>query len=101
MYDQDFELSRRINVLAALDPEVGEALAIGSRSRGEGMRYQAERLARQGRLRAGTSVEEAAWILWLVTDFRTFDGLRSTWGLTSAQIGDFLARVAARHIFAG
>src|ERR1051326_4325815 len=60
MIGSDYELQRRVGVLAQLDPDVRAALEISARHRAGGMRYQAGRLAEQGRLRPGVTIDEAA-----------------------------------------
>src|SRR5437867_3770458 len=53
MYATDYELARRVRVLARLEPTVMEGEVIGEEMRAGGMRYQAGRLAEQGKLRPG------------------------------------------------
>jgi len=96
MLGLDYELGRRIRVLAELDPEVMAGQKIAEGHRAGGMRYQAGRLAEQNLLRPGISPEHAAMVLWVLTDFATYDGLRTTWGMTSARIGEFILSVASR-----
>ncbi len=98
MFGLDHELERRVRVLAQLDPEVMAGVVLGSQHRAEGMRYQAGRLGEQGRLRTGVTVEDAAMLLFLLTDFDTYDALRTTWTLDSHQIGDFMVAVASRQL---
>jgi AcrR family transcriptional regulator len=97
----DYELLKRVRLLAQLDPEVMAALEVSAQQRAGGMRYQAGRLAEQGRLRPGVTVDEAATLLWVLTDFGTYDGLHSTWGMADAQIAAFVVSVGARYLLAG
>jgi AcrR family transcriptional regulator len=99
MVGADSELTRRIQLLAQLDPEVKQALAVAERAKADGMLYQAGRLAEQGRLRPGVTVEDAARLLYLLTDFGTFDALRTTWALDTDEIGHLMVAIASRHLF--
>jgi AcrR family transcriptional regulator len=99
MFGADYELTRRIQLLAQLDPEVMAALAVAARAKADGMIYQAGRLAEQGRLRPGVTIEEAARLLYLLTDFGTYDALRTAWALDSDEIGHLTVAVASRHLF--
>jgi len=101
MIGSDFELFRRVGLLAQLDPDVSAALDVSAHQRAGGMRYQAGRLAEQGRLRPGVTVDEAAALLWVLTDFRTYDGLRSTWGMDAEQIAVFVESVGVRLLLVG
>lgn len=98
MLGSDYELTRRVLMLARLEPSVMTGLAVGEETRAGGMRYQAGRLAEQGKLRPGVSTEEAAALLWQLTSFETYDGLHTTWGMDATQVGDFIAGVAARAL---
>lgn len=101
MFGQDHELERRVRALAQLDPEVMAGVELGDQHRAEGMRYQAGRLAEQGRLRPGVTAKDAAMLLFLLTDFDTYDALRTTWALDSEQIGEFMVEVARRQLLRG
>jgi AcrR family transcriptional regulator len=96
MLGSDYELERRIRILAQLDPEVMAGQKIAEGHRAGGMRYQAGRLAEQKLLRPSVTPEHAAVLLWLLTDFATYDGLHTTWRMDSAEIGDFIVSVASR-----
>jgi len=95
MLGLDYELGRRIRILAQLDPEVMAGQKIAEGHRAGGMRYQAGRLAEQKLLRPGVTPEHAAMLLWVLTDFAAYDGLHTTWGMDSAQIGEFILSVAS------
>jgi AcrR family transcriptional regulator len=101
MIGSDYELQRRVGILAQLDPEVRVALDISAQQRAGGMRYQAGRLAEQGRLRPGVTVDEAAALLWVLTDFTTYDGLRSTLGMDAEQIAAFVESVGVQYLLVG
>jgi AcrR family transcriptional regulator len=98
MIGSDYELTRRIRILAQLDPEVMAGQQTGDEFRSGGMRYQAGRLAEQNKLRPGVSPERAAILLWLLTDVATYGALRTTWGMDSEQIGEFIESVASRYL---
>ena len=98
MYGSDYEMTRRVRVLARLDPEVMNGLVLGDQVRAGGMRYQADRLSDQGRLRPEVTPERAATLLWLLTSFDTYDGLHTTWGMDSDQIGELLVAIAGRSL---
>lgn len=98
MMGSDYELNRRVRVLAQLDPEVMAGLVTAEEHRTGGMRYQAGRLAEQGKLRPGVSPERAAMVLSLLTDFATYEGLHMRWGMDAEQIGEFLVSVASRYL---
>ncbi len=40
-------------------------------------------------------------LLWLLTDFATYDGLHSAWGMDAKQIGAFVVSIGARYLLAG
>ena len=101
MIGSDYVLFKRVGLLAQLDPEVMAALEVSAEQRAGGMRYQAGRLAEQGRLRPGVTIDEAATLLWLLTDFGTYDGLHSAWGMDTEQIGAFVVSIGARYLLAG
>jgi len=98
MIGSGYELERRIRILAELDPQVMEGQARAGEYRAGGMRYQAGRLADQGKLRPGVSPEQAAMVLYVLTDFATFETLHSTWGMDAEQIGDFMVSMANRYL---
>ena len=98
MMGSDYELTRRVSVLAQLDPDVMALLATAAEYRAGGMRYQAGRLAEQESLRPDITPEQAAMVLWVLTDFATYEGLHTTWGMDSEQIGDFFVSVASRYL---
>jgi len=98
MYATDYELARRVRVLARLEPTVMDGEVIGEEMRAGGMRYQAGRLAEQGKLRPGVTAEHAARLLWLLTDSETFAGLHTTWGMDADEIGEFIVEVASTSL---
>ncbi|HEU4424224.1 MAG TPA: TetR/AcrR family transcriptional regulator [Pilimelia sp.] len=69
-------------------------------NRAGGMRYVAQRLGEQGRLRPDVSVEEAADLLWVVTSFEAFDLLYTGRGLAAEDVADRLVAMAERAVLA-
>lgn len=98
MIGSDYELAKRSRILAQLDPAVMASLQISDEYRSGGMRYQAGRLAEQGHLRPGVTAEDAAMLLYALTDFGIYEALRAGWGLDTEQIGDFMVAVASRQL---
>ena len=98
MIASDYELARRGRILAQLDPAVMAGMKVSDEFRAGGMRYQAGRLAEQGHLRPGVTVEDAAALLYALTDLGTFEALRSGFGLDTEQIADFTVAVASRQL---
>ena len=96
MFESDYELTRRILVLAELDPEVRSGQATADEYRAGGLRYQAGRLAEQDKLRSGVPPDDAAKLLYTLTSFSTFDGFHRAWGMDAEAIGEFLVSTAGR-----
>src|SRR4051794_35006451 len=85
--------------MAQLDPEaVGGAVQRMADSRAAGMVWHANRLAEQGYLREGTTVGEAADLLWTVTGFDTFDALYTGCGLPVEKVADLMVALAERSV---
>jgi AcrR family transcriptional regulator len=94
MYAEEHQVLRRLLLLAELDPDGAAPYARQQRGRSAGMRDLARRLDEQGKLRAGTSVEEAAAVLWVMTGFDTFDQLYSGWGLDATSCSSRIVAMA-------
>jgi AcrR family transcriptional regulator len=94
MYAEEHQVLRRLLLLAELDPDSAAPYARQQRGRSAGMRALARRLHEQGKLRAGTSIEEAAAVLWVMTGFDTFDQLYSGWGLDATSCGSRIVAMA-------
>ena len=62
------------------------------------MAHLARRLAEQGVLAPGTTVEDAAHMLWVLTSFESFDPLYTTRGLPLERVVDLLVRTAERAV---
>jgi AcrR family transcriptional regulator len=100
MYGTEHRLFRRLLALGEVDPEAAAPIARSAADRGQGMSSLAGRLAAQGRLRAGMSVERAADTLALVTSFAAFDELYSGRGLHADAAAELLIDVARRSVLA-
>jgi hypothetical protein len=66
--------------------------------RAAGARFRTERLADQGVLRPGLTVEQAADLLWVLTSFDAFDLLYTGRGLAAGQAAEVLASAAERSL---
>lgn len=75
LYEAEAHVAEPIFALAALDPDALRAVEVVERGRWDGMQHLARRLEEQGRLRPGVSREEAAELLWVVTNIQTFGQL--------------------------
>jgi AcrR family transcriptional regulator len=100
MYGAEHRLFRRLLALGEVDPEAAAPIARSAADRAQGMSSLAERLAAQGRLRAGLSVEHAADTLALVSSFGAFDELFTGRGLDADSTADLLIDVARRSVLA-
>jgi AcrR family transcriptional regulator len=87
--------------MAQLDPEaVGGAVQRMAEGRAKGMAWHANRLAEEGRLRAGVTEAEAADLLWTITGFDTFDALHTGRGRPVAEVADLMVALADRSVCA-
>ena len=68
--------------------------------RAAGMASLAERLAEQGHLRPGVSVERAANLLWILTSFDAYDLLATGRALSADDAAGLLIETAERTLFA-
>jgi AcrR family transcriptional regulator len=92
------ELARALFSLAAIDPDAVEAVKALDDGRIPGMFDLAGRLAAQGYLRPGITVEEAADHLTVVTSFQAFDQLFGNRGLPLEVVSERLVTLAERAI---
>jgi len=98
MFASHRDVFRAIISMAALDPEaVGGAVQRAERNRTAGMLSLAERLAEQGELRPGVSVEAAANLLWILTSFDAYDLLAAR-GLSADEAADLMIETAERTL---
>ena len=95
MYAAEHDIYRVLFAMARLDPEsVSGAIAKKESNRAGGMDYLANRLAEQGYLRPGVSVEDATNLLWTLASFEAFDLLASGRGLAVDAVVDVLVTAA-------
>ena len=101
IFAADRDAFRALHSMEALDPEaVGGTIRRIEERRAEGMAWAARRLRKQGYLRRGVSVNEAAHILWIQASFEAFDLLYTGRGLPAKKVADILVAVAERSLLA-
>jgi len=93
MYATDHLVLARLAALAAVDPEAAAPIKDLERERDAATADLAARLAAQGRLRPGLSVDRAAHVLSVVTSFSAFDELHARRGLDHDACADVLVDV--------
>jgi len=99
MFAAERDVARAMFSTAALDPEaVAGAIQRIEQARAGGMAHLAGRLAEQGLLRTGVTVDEAADVLWTLTSFEAFDLLYTGRGLPPATVADRLIATAERAL---
>jgi AcrR family transcriptional regulator len=98
MYARLPNLARALFTLSAIDPDAVAAISAIEDGRRPGQASIARRLAEQGYLREGTSVEEATDILTVITSFQAFDELFGGSGLPGDVVADRLIAMAERSI---
>jgi AcrR family transcriptional regulator len=101
MYAGYRDLRRALFSMAQLDEEaVGGSVRRIEEERTAGMARLARRLAEQGQLRPGVTVEEAENILWVLTSFESFDLLYTGRGLSADGVAALLIDMAERALLA-
>lgn len=99
MYAAHRDVLRALNSMAQLDADaVGGAVQRMDEGRAGGMATLARRLAEQGILRAGVSVDAATDLLCLLTSFDSFDLLHTGRALPAAKAADLLITTAERTL---
>jgi AcrR family transcriptional regulator len=98
MYAKMPELARAMFTMAAVDPDAVAAVRAIEDGRRPGQAEIARRLAEQGYLRNGVSVDEATDILTVITSFQAFDELFKGGGLPAGVVADRLVAMAERSI---
>jgi AcrR family transcriptional regulator len=98
MYAFRPNLARALFTLAAIDPDAVSAVAAIDDGRRPGMLALARRLHRQGHLRPGVSVREAAELLTVVTSFQAFDELFGGLGLPVEKVADRIVALGERAV---
>jgi AcrR family transcriptional regulator len=91
-------LVRKLSGLAAADPDMRRLVQQREGGRLALVTRLAERLAEEGRLRAGCSLEDAVQTLWLLSSFEAFDQLFSGRELGAEAVADALADLAERAL---
>jgi AcrR family transcriptional regulator len=86
---------RQIISLAAVDPEAKELVAGFEQNRRNGMKEMADRLAKEGYLKAGWSRRSLADLLWIATSFETFDLLHSGRRLSAKASAERVLAIAS------
>ncbi len=85
--------------MSALDPEsVGGSIVRLEERRWGGMQYVARRLGEQEQLRADVTVEEAAYVLWVLASFDSFDALYTGRRLPVDEVARILTATAERTL---
>jgi AcrR family transcriptional regulator len=91
------DVFRALISMAELDPDaVGGAMQRSEQRRAKGMLWLARRLARDGALREGLTVTQAADRLWVLTSFDAFDLLYNGRGRSARAVAGVLVDMA-RH----
>jgi AcrR family transcriptional regulator len=98
LYASQPNLTRGLFTLAVIDPDAVRAVAALEDGRRPGMADLARRLRRQGYLRPGVSVAEAADLLTVVTSFQAFDQLFGGSGLPADAVADRLIALGERAV---
>ena len=95
------DIYRALRSMAQLDEQaVGGVVRRMDEERAGGMARLAGRLAEQGVLREGLSLEDAEHMLWVLTSFESFDSLYTGRGLSTDRAVDLLIGIAERALYA-
>lgn len=97
-YGADFAVHRAFHSLAALDPDVREALKDLKLLHREHCEYMAQRLREEGHLPETIGDQEAVDIIWMITSFETFSDLYSNRDLTADEVSQRLRTMAERSL---
>jgi AcrR family transcriptional regulator len=99
MLAAEIEIYRVLFAMFRLDPDsVGGAVGKKEEMRRGGMAHLASRLADDGALRDGLSVDEAADLLWVLCSFEAFDLLYGGRKMSVDDAADLLATTAERAL---
>ena len=98
MYAKMPDLARALFTMSAIDPDAVAAVRAIEDGRRPGQAAIAARLAAQGYLRDGVSIDEATDMLTVITSFQAFDELFSGSGLPAEVVADRLVAMAERAI---
>ena len=95
------DIYRALRSMAQLDEQaVGGAVRRMEEERAAGMARLAGRLAEQGVLRDGVSVDDAEQVLWVLTSFESFDSLYTGRGMSTDRAVELLIDTAERALYA-
>jgi AcrR family transcriptional regulator len=95
------DIFRALRSMAQLDEQaVGGVVRGFDEERASGMARLAGRLAEQGVLRKGLSVEDAEHVLWMLSSFESFDSLYTGRGLSTDRTVELLIDTAERALYA-
>ena len=101
MFAASREIQRALHSMAKLDEQaVAGAVGRADEERARGMSRLAGRLAEQGVLRDGLSVEDAAHVLWTLSSFESFDSLYTGRDLPTERVVELLIDTAERALYA-
>jgi hypothetical protein len=97
MFAANRDIYLALRSMAQLDEQaVGGVVGRMDEERAGGMARLAGRLAEQGMLRDGLSVEDAEHVLWLLTNFESFDSLYTGRGMSTDRVVELLIDTAER-----
>ena len=100
MYATNRDIFRALRSMAQLDEQaVGDVVRSMDEERANGMRRLAARLADQGVLRDGLTVDDAEHMLWALTSFETFDALYTGRGLSTRKTVALLIEMAEGALY--
>jgi AcrR family transcriptional regulator len=95
------DIYRALRSMAQLDEQaVGGVVRRMDEERAGGMSRLAERLAEQGVLREGLSIEDAEHVLWVLTSFESFDSLYTGRAMSTDRAVELLIDTAERALYA-
>jgi AcrR family transcriptional regulator len=94
------DIYRALRSMAQLDEQaVGGVVRRMDEERARAMARLAGRLAEQGALREGLSVEDAAHVLWMLSSFESFDSLYTGRDLSTDRTVELLIDTAERALY--
>jgi AcrR family transcriptional regulator len=100
MFATHRDVMRVLHSMSQLDSEaVGGAMERLEPGHESGMLLHAERLAEQGLLRPGLTVDDAVHLLWTLTNFDTFDLLYHGRGLPVEKVTELMVAMAERSLY--
>ena len=94
LWERDHVFYRNVVALAALDPEAQRAVDGYDERRREPLVFLGKRFADQHLLREAISARQATDTIWLLTNFRSFDHLRTRMRLSLREAVDVMGGMA-------